>query len=86
MRVRFCLLSIILFFILLSSVSARRKKPCTAKDLKGTHKKRFKKKLQSCIEIDFKTKKCRKIQRRENCRKLEDERLMNKGLAYIRDY
>ena len=86
MRVNFRLLSIILFFVLLSSVSAVREKQCTAKDLIGTDKPRFKKQLQSCAALGFFTTGCRKIQRRENCRKLEeDKRLMNKGLSYIRE-
>jgi len=78
MRVKSYLLNIILVLVLLSSVSARRKKNCTQKDLKGTNKKRFKSRLQSCIEIGFKTKKCRRIQRKEHCRIIEDEWLMNK--------
>ena len=81
MRVKIYLLNVILVLVLMSSVSARHKKQCTHKDLKGTNKKRFKYRLQSCIATGFKTKKCRRIKRRENCRKLEDERLMNKGFS-----
>ena len=86
MQVKCYLLNIILVLVLLSSVSARHKKACTQKDLKGTNKKRFKSRLHACADLSFKTKKCRRIQRKENCRIIEDEWLMNKGLSlYIYD-
>ena len=81
MQAKFYLLNLIFVLLMLSSVGARRKKNCS-KYYKGTLSKRFRARLQSCINEDNKPRRCKKIQKKEACRKLIDSQRKNKGLSF----
>ena len=83
MPARLNLLNVIFVLLVFYSVNALRN--CKLKDLEGTFTKRFRARVQFCIDVDNKHRGCRRIQKKEACRRIADfHNIIDKNSHFFR--